>query len=239
MDIKIAIVEDEEAAAKKLLSMIKKYSESDKRFNFETEVFSDALDFLAAFDGKYDAVFFDIQLPGVTGIEAAKRLRKIDDKVMVVFVTNMANYALESYEVHAFDFILKPLIYDSFFIKFRRICNTLEHEMSDVYITLTGRFMTKRIAVSDILYVEVMNHDIIFHLKDGEYRTGGTMSGIEEKLKGYHFSRSSASFLVNLRYVKETYGETVVVVGGDTLKISRSRKNEFMSDFAKYAGGSV
>lgn len=75
------------------------------------------LDFLAAFDGKYDAVFFDIQLPGITGIEAAKRLRKIDDKVMVVFVTNMANYALESYEVHAFDFILKPLIYDQFFYK--------------------------------------------------------------------------------------------------------------------------
>ena len=234
---KIIVVEDNDADAKQLQSYIKTFGEEAKE-SFSVSRYSDAQTFLSGY-ASADIVFLDIEMPGIDGMTAAKELRKKDGEVTIVFVTNMSQMAIQGYAVRAFDFILKPLIYDSFFIKFRRICNTLEHEMSDVYITLTGRFMTKRIAVSDILYVEVMNHDIIFHLKDGEYRTGGTMSGIEEKLKGYHFSRSSASFLVNLKYVKETYGETVVVVGGDTLKISRSRKNEFMSDFAKYAGGSV
>lgn len=238
MIFKFAIIEDEKSAAEELQNMFARYAQSDKRFNFEVERFSDALSFLVDFNCNFDAIFLDIRMPGVNGLDAARKIRQKDKDVMLIFVTSMAQYALESYDVHAYDFILKPLNYENFYIKFRRICNTLEHKLDDVYITLTTRFATKRLAVSDILYVEVSNHDLIFHLKDDIYRLGGTMGSIAKRLKDYHFSRCSTSFLVNLKYVREIRGD-IVVVGNDELRISRTQRSDFLNDFTKYAGGAI
>lgn len=237
MIFRFAIVEDEPSATDELKRMFARYEKEDDRFNFEIDCFSDALSFLIDYKSNYDAVFLDIQMPGVNGMDAARKIREKDSSVMLVFVTNMAQYALESYEVHAYDFILKPLNYESFFIKFRRICNALGHNMQDVYITLSNRFVTKRLAVLDILYVEVSNHDLIFHLKDGPYTMKGTMNSIEKRLKEYHFSRCNSSYLVNLKYVRAIYGDFVEAAGSE-LRISRTYRTSFLDDFAKYAGGS-
>lgn len=238
MLVRIAIVEDEEAPRSILKEMIEQYGKTDSRLNFEVSSYASALVFLEDFHADFDVIFLDILMDDINGIEAARRIRQKDGDVMIVFVTNMAQYALESYEVHAFDFILKPLNYANFSMKFRRVCNCLEHRRSDVYITLSTRFEVKRLAVSDIAYVEVRNHDLFFRLKDGEYRIPGTMSAIEKRLKDCYFVRCSSSFLVNLRYVTRLKGD-IVEVGGDEIRISRIYRSEFLGAFSRYAGGGV
>lgn len=240
MVYKMAIVEDEPAAAAELKSMIERFkSENVPSDEFDVSVFSDAQTFLKGFES-YEVIFLDIQMSGMNGMEAAREIRKKNEEVLIVFVTNMAQYAVESYEVQAYDFILKPLSYGNFFMKFRRILKKAAHKSNDAFVTLTTRFESHKVKILDVLYVESCNHNIIFHVTGGkEIRiTGSTMNEWERKLAPYYFVRCNSGYLVNLKYASVMRGE-YVEVEGEQLHISRSRKQSFMTEFAKYVGGSV
>ena len=233
-----AIVEDEDSAAESLQQMIGQYEKENGENSFCVSRFSDSLSFLMEDCSKFDVIFLDIRLPDMSGMKAARKIREKDEEVLIVFVTNMAQYAVESYDVHAYDFILKPVVYGNFYMKFRRILKALEHKCNDASITLSSRFEKKKIRVLDIMYVEVINHDLFFHLTDGQYRVIGTMNNIEKQLAPHHFVRLNAAYLANLKYVTALHGE-YAVVGGTELHISRSRRQSFLTEFTKYSGGSV
>lgn len=238
MIYKMAIVEDEASAAKELRTMMERYrTENAPMDEYRVSVFCDAYNFLVKRE-VYDIVFLDIQMEGMNGMQAAREIRKKDENVLIVFVTNMAQYALESYEVHAYDFILKPLTYGNFYMKFRRILKQLAHKSTDAVCTLSTRFEKRRVRVSDIVYIEISQHDLVFHMADeSEIHITGTMNEWEKKLESHHFARCNACYLVNMRYITALYGE-YLVAGGHELRISRSKKQSFLSEFAKYGGGS-
>lgn len=238
--IRIAIVEDEAVASETLKNMIEKFrTENEPSALFDVAEFSDAESFLGDFR-EYEVIFLDIQMGGMSGMDAAREIRKKNEKVLIVFVTNMAQYAVESYEVEAYDFILKPLSYGNFFMKFRRILKKIAHSSNDDLCTLTTRFETRKVKIMDIVYVESCNHNLIFHVVGGEEIriTGSTMSEWESKLAPYYFVRCNSGFLVNLKYVNAVRGE-YVEADGEQLHMSRSRRQSFMAAFAKYVGGSV
>ena len=237
MDIKIAIVEDEEAAAKKLYKMITAYKQ-EKRLNVEIDAYSNGRQFVNCYRSQYDVVFLDIEMPKLGGMDAAKEIRKTDEEVLIVFVTNMAQYAVASYDVRAYDYILKPVTYAAFSMKFDKVVNELKHRLGeDSYLTLNNRSGARRVRVSDIRYLEVKNHDLIFHFSSETFSMRGTMDEFEKRLEGKYFSRCNACFLVNLEYVRGFNGE-YVDVDGEELKISRTRRKDFLNEFAMYAGGS-
>lgn len=238
--IRIAIVEDEPVAAETLKNMITKFGTENAPFAvFDVADFCDAETFLRNF-GEYDVIFLDIQMGGMSGMDAAREIRKKNEEVLIVFVTNMAQYAVESYEVEAYDFILKPLSYGNFFMKFRRILKKIAHSGNDDFCTLKTRFETRKVKIKDIVYVESSNHNLIFHVTGGEEVriTGSTMNEWEAKLAPRYFVRCNSGFLVNLKYVSAVRGE-YVEADGEQLRISRSRRQSFMTAFAKYVGGSV
>lgn len=234
---KMAIVEDEPDAADRLTGMIERYrTENCPSDEYKISVFSGAYDFLAKKE-TYDVIFLDIQMEGMNGMQVAREIRKYDENVLILFVTNMAQYAVESYDVRAYDFILKPLTYGNFFMKFRRVLKALAHKENDCYVTLSSRFEQRRVSVNDIIYVEVSKHDLSFHTADGDMHMTGTMADWESRLAPYHFVRCNTYLLVNLGYVTRIYGDEVTV-GGKILRVSRSKKQQLMNEFAKYMGGS-
>ena len=238
MIYKMAIVDDELSAVEELETLIERYErENAPTDEFHTSVFTRAQDFLSSAD-TFDVAFLDICMDDIDGMQTARELRRKDGDMLIVFVTNMAQYAVESYEVHACDFILKPLSYGNFFMRFRHILKQIEHKSGDVYCTLSSRAEHRRVRVSDILYVESNNHNLIFHMTGGEdVRITSTLGEWETILTPHHFVRCNSCFLVNLRHIDALRGE-YVSVGGTSLHISRSRKQQFMSDFARYVGGS-
>ena len=108
--INIAIVEDEESCSQLLTENLKKWSESENK-NINCVVYKNALDFFDGFKSNYDLILMDIEMPYMDGMSAAQRLRQLDKNVLLVFVTNMRQYALQGYEVEAIDFIVKPVSY--------------------------------------------------------------------------------------------------------------------------------
>ena len=114
--INIAIIEDNAADANLLRSYIDRYfAETDK--SYKVEVFSDGFNFLSNYSGKCNIAFFDIEMPHIDGMQVARRLRAVDSEVSIIFVTNMAKYAINGYEVSALDFIIKPVEYFLFHAK--------------------------------------------------------------------------------------------------------------------------
>ncbi len=231
----IAIVDDDADDAGKLAELIEKYF-GGSRDSCEIKTYGSAVTFCENFRADFDVIFFDISMPDMSGMDAARFIRERDKRVVIVFVTNMVQCAIEGYTVQAFDFIVKPINEGSFFIKFDRILAAVRAKSDDSMVTLNAADGTKRVAVRDIKYIEVRNHHLTYHTADGEFLVRGTISAAERELEAYHFGRCNSCYLVNMKHISD-FGGDWVTVGGDRLKISQTKKQAFLGALAKYFGG--
>ncbi len=236
--VKAAIVEDETSCAEELSSFFKRYM-LENNFSFQTTIFTTADQFLAHYKvGEFDIIFMDIEMPGTNGMEAAKILRKKDSEVILFFVTNLSQYALESYEVQAFNFMVKPIKYGDFSMKMgraiRRVVSDKDNKLLLTYKN-DDRVMEKIVPISSIRYVEVCDHNIIWHMVDENINgvRGETMKTIQARLSGYGFAMCDQSFLVNIKYITSVDKEEVHI-GNDVIKISRRRRQEFLAVVARH-----
>lgn len=239
MRLDIAIVEDNREDAELLKKFVTDYLR-DENIDYAIELFGNSEIFATVMSPKYNLVFLDIEMPNVSGMEIARKLRAADKNVTIVFVTAMAQYAVEGYEVNAFDYIVKPVSYAIFKIKFKRILDSMQLTSDDeIWIKAVGSCV-KRVEVSQIKYVEVIKHDCIYHTTQGDYRVTTSMQKATEELENYSFAACCQGYLVNLKYVSEVLPDTAIVAG-DRIPVSRAKRKEFMRKLNNYLahGGTV
>lgn len=232
--INVAIVEDDPSDAEALAAYLEKFSRETEN-HIEVSRFGNAVDFLDKYAPRYDIVFMDIDMPLLSGMNAAQRLRQIDGNVLLIFVTNLVQYAVDGYEVNAFDFIVKPIGYYNFSIKLKRALERLDRS-SGVTIDIRTREKLTRVSSADIKFVEVYDHNLIYHTSKGDITAVGTLSEAQNLLPEADFYRCSRCYLVNLRYVTVVRG-TSVNVGGDEIQISESRRKALFAALADYMRG--
>ncbi len=229
--LRIAIVEDELKYSELLKSYIEQY-ESENQEKCQVDCFKDGMTFLEMYHSDYDLVCLDIEMPVLNGIEVAHDLRKVDKTVLIIFITNMAQYAIHGYEVDAFDYVVKPVGYYPFSIKLKRATRRIRERTGNSML-LPFEEEDKRVPIKDILYVEVHSHTVSYYTYYGIAFMTGTLKQIEEKLKDEYFVRCNSCYLVNLRHVTGIKDESVLVEG-KPLKISRSKKKDFMKELSKF-----
>ena len=233
MRITAAVVEDDTLAAQELERCLTSFGQKSGHA-FSVSHFGAAESFLKDYQPKYDIIFMDIKMPGIDGMSAAEQLRQVDQATMLIFVTSMVQYAVQGYDVNAFDFIVKPVNPTAFEMKLKRVVRALGLKRgSDLTLNTGG--VTRVLPSASIRYIEVMDHDLTYHTDQGSFSARGKLSAVEQKLPPGAFFRCSVSYLVNLRYVTQFTGEQVCVAG-EWLRVSRARKKELASAVAAYLG---
>ena len=153
----------------------------------------------------------------------------------LIFITNLAQYAIQGYGVEARGFLLKPVKY----IAFEQQLNKCIHEIgkkSMEYLSVKYAGGMKKYPLPEIYYMESDGHYIDIHLESEVDRVLCSIKEMEEKLKGKSFYRCNSGIIVNLAHVEKVQ-KNDVVIHGEVLSISRARKKEFMEALTNYIGG--
>ena len=228
---KIALVDDEYESAELLSRYIEEYAK-EYGVLFNISRFKNGLDFIEEYTPQYDLVFMDVDMPQMSGLEAASRLREVDATVVLIFVTFLAKYALNGYKYEALDYMVKPVSYYAFRITMTRALQRCSRKKKETVI-LPSSEGDLCIELNCLSYVEINNHDITYHTTRGNFTAYGTMRAIEKLLPAKQFSKCNRCYLINLRSVTRIQGNTVFI-GEEELEISRPRKQEFMAALHEY-----
>lgn len=231
---RIAIAEDDQACARQLQEYLERYGRENGE-ELEVHWFPDGMELAEEYRPVYDLLLLDIEMPHLDGMTAARKIRRADSEVLILFITNLARYAISGYEVEALGFMLKPVSYFALSVKLKKALSYL-NSRGKKSLMLPSEDGLKKVPVADIRYVEVLDHRLYFHTGEAVYTMRGTLQELERELAGCQFARCNKGYLVNLRHIQLIKSDCVVVTGGDELLISRRKKEEFLTAVTEYYG---
>lgn len=230
----IAIVEDEADFSAQLQEFLGQY-QREHDLQLKLSVFGDGAEILKDYQPIYDIILLDIEMPQINGMDAAEQIREMDSGVVLMFITNMAAYAIRGYEVGALDFVMKPITFYTFSMKLTRALKRVKQkEKQQILLTLSDG--VKKFGIQQIYYVEVQNRMLHYHTDEGEYVVRGTMQSVEQMLASYPFVKCNHWYMVNLMHVSEVR-KNMATVGGNELEISRRNRSSFLKALTEYMGG--
>lgn len=234
--MRIAIVDDEEDMIADVKENIMRYC-GEKKISVNFNMFTDGAEILKNYKQQYDVIFLDIEMNQISGMEAAYAIRKIDMETVIVFITHMAQYAIEGYRVDALDFLLKPVTPYQFDMVFRKVLRQLRMT-SDRKISLQIKGDRKIIQIKKILYIEVQGHYLTWHMSSGEkIEEKGSLNEVEEQLADYKFIKCNRYCIVNPIAVSALEKETLILRNGDKIVLSRGKRKNVLLAIAEHTGG--
>ena len=229
--IHVAIVEDDSNYQKELKQYLLDY-EKEHIQEFQIDIFSDGDEIMQDYRDDYDIIFMDIEMKFLDGMTTAEHIRKIDQEVVIIFITNMPQYVMQGYKVEALDYILKPISYYQFSQTLERAVSRMGRRKKE-FLTVAIKGGFQKIDLSEIRYIEVVDHDLIFHMKREQILTRGSMRDVEEKLKDKNFFRCNKCEMVNLNFVDGIMNNEANI-DGTMIQISRPKKKAFLNALNDY-----
>ena len=199
----------------------------------------------ASFDA--NILFLDIQMPEMDGMQAARILRTMGNKTILVFVTAVEEYVFQAFDVGAVQYIVKPFDRTKLIdtvkkaIDLAKEKNSIDAVLSERNqstegqrsITIKSDGANRRVILTEIMYAEVFEHRIILHMKDKEcINYYGKMSDLE-MIAGKDFYRVHRAYLINLSYVK-SYDSKSVSVSGEEIPVARGKYQELVKAYMSY-----
>lgn len=232
--IQIAIVEDEREYASLLEQYLERY-ERESCQEFRITMFRDGDEIVENYRGQFDIILMDIEMEFMDGMTTAQEIRKTDQEVIIIFITNMAQYAIQGYAVDALDYVLKPVSYFAFTQRLGRAIARMKKRETK-YVTINARTSVAKVPVNDIYWIESQGHRLTYHTSGRQYEsTVNSMKEIEESLRAEHFFRCNKCYLVNLAHVRGM-DDGCAIVNGSKIPVSRAKKSEFQKALTNYMG---
>lgn len=222
--IYIAICDDEPIMLEKLFQNIQTFFQNQNS-QFEIFTFTSGSELLNC-KIKFNLIFLDIEMSGLSGMDVAKKLREMKSDCYLVFITVLSEYVFDSFEVAASDYLLKPVDFSRLHRTLDRIYNLLKQENNDNLIIFSKLNGCKSIPLKDIFYCETINHKMFIHTKDNIIEHYIKMEELEIKLNDSFF-KCHRSYLVNLKYVYGFEKDFALLHNGIQIPVSRLRRQAF------------
>lgn len=229
--IRIAICDDEKSMTDKLEKMV---SDFFRRKNKEIAIakFSCGEELLK-YDKPIDILFLDIQMDGIDGMKTARKLRDCKFRGFLIFITVLKEMVFQSFEVQAYDYLVKPMEEGHFERTMERLFASMQNVSAANLLVQKGH-ESRIISLEDIVFCEIIDRKIYLHLTSSEvvdfYER---IESLESRLDD-RFFRCHRSFLINLKYLKSYKNGTAYMEGGKEIPVSRLRMKEFSSVILQY-----
>ena len=229
--IHIAICDDEKHMSDHIRAMASDFfRKKNREIYFRT--FSSGEELLS-YDGQIDILFLDIQMNGMDGMETARKLRASKFRGFLIFITVLKEMVFQSFEVQAYDYLVKP-VYDKQFEKtMERLYASMQNASEDSLLVQKG-YEGRIIPEDEIVFCEIIDRKIYLNLTSGEvvdyYER---IENLESKLDS-HFFRCHRSYLINLKHLKGYKNGTAYMDNGKEVPVSRLRSKEFSSVVLQY-----
>lgn len=185
--------------------------------------------------GKYDLVFLDIQMEEINGINTAFKLKKLQKDVILIFLTGHTIYVKEAFTVQAFQYLTKPVKQEEIIKEFKRAVEY--YKVNHTKYKIEDKHSTVYVEISNIIYMEVRNHNITIYTDKGEYIVKGKLKDEENKLSKYDFIRCHQGYLVNMQWIHAINEDSIQLKNGYSVPISRRMRKTVINMFSNYIVG--
>ncbi len=224
--MKIAICDDEPSFLIQLKELLNNCCGATDKLMIEE--FSNGEELLADFyPNKYDAIILDIEMDGISGIDAAQQIRHSDSGVIIAFLTSHQEFAIHGYEVNAFRYILKGQPEQMFRRQLMSIIG--EYHQTHISYPIQCKNELHNISVSSILYFEVFKRTIVLHTEKQQYEYYGRLSDIEKDSRLIGFIKPHKSYYVNLSFIESVKPTEIVMKNGSVIPLSRNLR-QYVTD---------
>lgn len=225
--LEIALCDDEFGQRTKLNKLVEDYLSQRLELSARLFAFESAAALLGAAEHRagFDLYLLDVLMPELSGIELGGQLRKLDERGVIIYLSDSSDYAVEAYRVRAFDYLLKPVAAEQLFPVLDQALAFLDRRKS-AQVMVKTRSTTRMVSVDNIQYIELANRAAHYHLSDGEVISSVTLRGSfqEEEsalLADPRFILCGSSLVVNLHYVTAMEGNFFCLDGGNTVPLPR------------------
>lgn len=241
MLLNVAICDDSENEIKVICDYITAFSiQHDIEFNVKK--FSNGKFLLDSYKEKsprYDVIFLDVEMPEITGIKTAEKIREIPDKnVLIFFISSYPEYMQDSFDVQAYQYLTKPLSYEIFENKMKRMIDYMEGLQTNITV-LSLKEGEILLHLDDIICFETVKsltrkQDLLVTTTHEEFLIKGKIADLEQQLQDKYFISVHRSVLVNLKFIRRFNSNQVELTNGKIVEASRRKIADVRKSFSKY-----
>ena len=230
--MKIAICDDEKEIREVLKNKIEKYY-FPHSIEFSIREYASGEELLEEDLNEIEVLFLDVDMPGKNGMETAGEIRKVNQEMIIVFLTAYSEFVFESFKVDAFRYLVKPLK-DSDLEEVLQTVEDMLYKDEDDYLSFQFQNENYHIRYKDIIYIDGMRNKIWIHCKEKTYRWRGVFKNLEEILREKGFFQVHRSYIINMEKIQMCNSQTVLMEDDSEVPISRYKLDSFREEYVKH-----
>lgn len=234
--MRIAACDDDVKFLQELTALLNAYGK-ENGCDVEYKIYTNPLELITQVErgAHYDVILLDVFMPGMNGIQCAKDIRTYDSLVKIIFLTSTTEFAVESYSVKAYQYLLKPIHREDLFLILKSLEKDSETAQQHNFVFKSKMGITK-ISLSKLEYCEVINRKIILHLNNGEEcECSFRMNELEEKLKEFNkFLKPHRSFLINMDYIQTLNIHSIIMECGAKIPVPREKYAQIKQKYMEH-----